>query len=42
MEEFFVTRRDALLKKIVAEGKLSDPLVAALKASCEEWARSFA
>ncbi len=41
LEEFLVTRKDALLKKIVAEGKLSDALTAEVKSACEDWARTF-
>ncbi len=40
-EEYLTTRKDALLKKIVAEGKLSDALTAEVKSACEDWARTF-
>jgi F-type H+-transporting ATPase subunit alpha len=41
LEEFFVTRKAATLKKIVTEGKLSDALTAEVKGACEEWAKTF-
>jgi F-type H+-transporting ATPase subunit alpha len=41
MEDYLHTHQDALLKKIVTEGKLSDALTAEVKAACENWARSF-
>jgi F-type H+-transporting ATPase subunit alpha len=41
LDEYLTSRKAALLKKIVTEGKLSDALTAEIKSSCEDWARTF-
>ncbi len=42
LEEFYNTRKEALLTKIRTEAKLSDEIAAELKAAVEEWKRGFA
>jgi F-type H+-transporting ATPase subunit alpha len=41
LDEYLVTRKAPLLKKIITEGKLSDALTAEVKSTCEDWARTF-
>jgi F-type H+-transporting ATPase subunit alpha len=41
LDEYLTTRKTALLKRVLTEGKLSDGLVAEFKSTCEDWARTF-
>jgi F-type H+-transporting ATPase subunit alpha len=42
LEEYLTSSKNALLETIIREGKLSEDLIAQIKAACEDWKRTFA